>query len=116
MVSAQYLYKIKPFLLGQEVYQDIHPVVGDLLSIRYIFQSGATGTTNCFNLPCTTPSAQLFYQVTAGNSITGRTGGTWKEAQTYDPLYLTVDRNLPRFWNAFREVPSGATAHIVTNK
>ena len=72
------------------------PVVGDLLSIRYIFQSGATGTTNCYNLPCTTPSAQLFYQVTAGNTISGRTGGTWKGTSN-DPLYLTVDRNLPDF-------------------
>jgi hypothetical protein len=86
------------------------PKVGDLLSIRYIFQSGATGTTNCFNLPCTTPSAQLFYQVTAGNSVTGRTGGTWKGSSS-DPLYLTVDRNLPNF-GVYSGGSSGA-AHIV---
>ena len=70
------------------------PVIGDILGIHYQFHSGATGSTNCYNLPCTASSAMLFYQIVGGNSTSGRTGSAWS-GSTVKPLYYTVDRSLP---------------------
>ena len=72
------------------------PVVGDILSVSYFFQSGSTGTTSCETLPCTGASAQLFYQIVGGNSNSGRTGTSWS-GSTAKPLWYTVDRALPNF-------------------
>ena len=72
------------------------PVVGDMLGVTYFFQSGSTGTTSCYNLPCTGGSAQLFYQIVGGNSTSGRTGTAWS-GSTAKPLWYTLDRALPDF-------------------
>ena len=78
------------------------PVIGDLISVRYIFASGgtgdgtATGVTNCYNLPCTAASAHQFYQIQGGNTVSGRSGTNWS-GSTVKPLYYTVDRDLPDF-------------------
>tara|TARA_R110001592_G_scaffold59795_2_gene181548 strand:- start:5047 stop:7683 length:2637 start_codon:yes stop_codon:yes gene_type:complete len=72
------------------------PVVGDMLGVTYFFQSGSTGTTSCYNLPCTGGSAQLFYQIIGGNSTSGRTGTSWS-GSTAKPLWYTLDRALPDF-------------------
>tara|TARA_R110002012_G_scaffold7802_8_gene36200 strand:+ start:34429 stop:37074 length:2646 start_codon:yes stop_codon:yes gene_type:complete len=73
------------------------PVIGDILGIHYQFYSGSTGTTAvppCYDAPCTSPSAMLFYQIIGGNSTSGRTGSSWS-GSTAKPLFYTVDRELP---------------------
>ena len=72
------------------------PIIGDVLGITYHFHSGSTGTTDCYNVPCTASSAMLYYQITGGNKLSGRTGSAWS-GSTVKPLYYSVDRALPDF-------------------
>ena len=77
--------------------QGYTPVVGDVLGVTYFFQSGSTGTTSCYNLPCTGGSAQLFYQIVGGNSLSGAGAAATWSGSTAKPLWYTLDRSLPNF-------------------
>ena len=79
--------------------QGYTPVVGDILGVSYFFQTGSTGTTSCETLPCTGASAQLFYQIVGGNSLSGAGAAASWSGSTAKPLLYTVDRDLPNFMN-----------------
>jgi hypothetical protein len=71
-----------------QAFESYSPVVGDLISVHYVFYTGATGDSTTIN--CTASSANLFYQVISGNT---------NSAQTNTTLTLSVDREIPNFLN-----------------